>query len=121
MIAVIDTDNCLFRSLPPMAVTVTRQVLLLISTIGFFIVQCIFAPFLDPVNNASEWMSRLNYVMTSATALAIALDIPGKQIIGTYVLYRYISRICSITTTDNDCYQYLCYNIWAEFLSVFLL
>ncbi|TFK41203.1 hypothetical protein BDQ12DRAFT_768018 [Crucibulum laeve] len=87
VIAVIDTDNCLFRSQSRMVIPVVRQVLLLLSTIGFFIAQCIFAPFLDPVNNASEWTSRLNYVTTATTALAIALNIPGKDIIDTYVLY----------------------------------
>ena len=46
-------------------------------------------PFLDPVNNASEWTSRLNYLSTSATAFAITLDIPGKEILDSYVLYRY--------------------------------
>jgi len=46
-------------------------------------------PFLDPVNNASEWTSRLNYLSTSATAFAITLDMPGKEILDSYVLYRY--------------------------------
>lgn len=87
IIAVIDPNNCLFRSLSRYNLSVIRQVLLLLSTIGFFIAQCIFAPFLDPVNNASEWTSRLNYLTTSAVALAIALKVPGEDIFNTYVLY----------------------------------
>lgn len=87
IIAVIDSDNCLFRSRSRTLISVIRQILLLVSTIAFFIAQCIFAPFLDPVNNASEWTSRLNYVTTSTTALLIALDVPGKDVIDTYVLY----------------------------------
>ncbi|KAF9453858.1 hypothetical protein P691DRAFT_771149 [Macrolepiota fuliginosa MF-IS2] len=87
IIAVIDSDNCLFRSRSRTTIPIIRQILLLLSTISFFVAQCIFAPFLDPVNNASEWTSRLNYVTTSTTALLIALDVPGKDIIDTYVLY----------------------------------
>ncbi|KAF8641214.1 hypothetical protein AX17_000848 [Amanita inopinata Kibby_2008] len=86
-IAVIDSDNCLFRSVSRSVLPVARQVLLLALMIAFFVVQCIYAPFLDPVNNASEWTSRLNYVTTSLSALLIALNIPGKKIVGTYVLY----------------------------------
>ncbi|KDR84944.1 hypothetical protein GALMADRAFT_1322109 [Galerina marginata CBS 339.88] len=87
IIAVIDPDNCLFRSLSRSTIPIIRQVLLLASALCFFIAQCAFAPFLDPVNNASEWTSRLNYLSTSATALAITLNIPGKDIVDSYVLY----------------------------------
>lgn len=90
IIAVLDPNNCFFRTGSRSTIPIVRQVLLLLSTLGFFIAQCIFAPFLDPVNNASEWISNLNYVATAATALAITLNIPGKNIINTYVLYRYV-------------------------------
>ena len=90
IIAVIDPDNCLFRSFSRSTIPIARQSLLLISTLGFFIAQCAFAPFLDPVNNASEWTSRLNYLSTSATAFAVTLNIPGKEILDSYVLYRYV-------------------------------
>lgn len=88
IIAVMDPDNCLFRHASRTAIPIVRQVLLLVATIGFFISQCFFAPFLDPVNNASEFTSRLNYITTATTALAITLDVPGKEIVETYVLYR---------------------------------
>jgi uncharacterized membrane protein YoaK (UPF0700 family) len=71
-------------------VPLARQVILLLLTLGFFIAQCVTGPFLDPINNASEWMSRLNYVLTAALALAVALDIPGKAILDTYVLYMLV-------------------------------
>ncbi|KAJ6621702.1 hypothetical protein B0H10DRAFT_1789676 [Mycena sp. CBHHK59/15] len=87
VVAVIDSDNCFFRSLSRTAVPIARQVFLLLLTLGFFIAQCVLGPFLDPTNNASEWISRLNYVTTAALALAVALDIPGKTILDTYVLY----------------------------------
>ncbi|KAJ7244762.1 hypothetical protein B0H12DRAFT_1211560 [Mycena haematopus] len=87
VVAVIDPNNCLFRTLSQTAVPIVRQVVLLLMTLGFFITQCVLGPFLDPVNNASEWMSRLNYVMTAGLALAVALNVPGKDILNTYVLY----------------------------------
>lgn len=90
IIAVIDNNNCLFRSLPSSNIPIVRQVFLLISTIGFFLAQCILAPFLDPVNNASEWVSRLNYVTTASVSLAVACDIPGNDVLNTYVLYVYV-------------------------------
>lgn len=90
IVAVIDKNNCLFLSLPSSRLPIVRQVLLLVSMIGFFLAQCILAPFLDPVNNASEWVSRLNYVITASVALAVAFDIPSKDVLNTYVLYVYV-------------------------------
>ncbi|KAF7306895.1 hypothetical protein MIND_00482000 [Mycena indigotica] len=86
-IAVIDSDNCLFRNLSRTSIPIVRQVFLVLFTLGFFIAQCVLAPFLDPVNNASEWVSRLNYVLTAVLALIVALDVPGKSIFDTYILY----------------------------------
>jgi hypothetical protein len=87
IVAVIDPNNCLFRSFPSTRVVVVRQVLLLIVTAVFFALQWMFSPFRDPVNNASEWVSRLNYVLTSLVALLVALDVPGKAIINGPILY----------------------------------
>ncbi|KAI0322650.1 hypothetical protein OF83DRAFT_1048810 [Amylostereum chailletii] len=87
IIAVIDPNNCLFRTLPQTRVLLVRQIILLVATLAFFTSQCIYAPFLDPVNNASEWMSRLNYVLTSLVALLVTLDIPGQSVIKGPILY----------------------------------
>jgi hypothetical protein len=87
IIAVINPDNCFFRSFSQTRVAIIRQVLLLVVTVVFFAIQWIFSPFLDPVNNASEWVSRLNYVLTSLVALLVALDVPGKNFIGGPLLY----------------------------------
>ncbi|KAJ6519781.1 hypothetical protein C8R45DRAFT_952705 [Mycena sanguinolenta] len=87
VVAVIDPNNCLFRTFSQTTVPIVRQVILLLMTLGWFITQCLLGPFLDPVNNASEWMSRVNYVMTAALALAVALNAPGSDILNTYVLY----------------------------------
>lgn len=87
IISVIDPDNCFFRSFSRTRVVVIRQMLLLVVTVMFFALQWTFSPFRDPVNNASEWMSRLNYVLTSLVALLVALGIPGKNIIGGPLLY----------------------------------
>ncbi|KAL0581635.1 hypothetical protein V5O48_000451 [Marasmius crinis-equi] len=87
IVAVIDPNNCLFRSAPRSVVPLVRQVLLLASAFGFFVAQCFVGPFLDPVNNASEWVSRLNYVLTSLIALLVVLEVPGKDFLNYYVLY----------------------------------
>src|SRR5579863_2269289 len=87
IVAVIDPNNCFFRSFPSTRVIVVRQVLLLIVTAVFFALQWMFSPFRDPVNNASEWVSRLNYVLTSLVALLVALDVPGKDAINGPILY----------------------------------
>jgi hypothetical protein len=90
IVAVIDPDNCFFRTFSRTWVVVIRQVLLLIVTAVFFALQWMFSPFRDPVNNASEWVSRLNYVLTSLVALLVALDVPGKAVINGPVLYTYV-------------------------------
>jgi len=87
IVSVIDPNNCFFRSFSRTRVVVVRQVLLLIVTAMFFALQWMFSPFRDPVNNASEWVSRLNYVLTSLVALLVALDVPGKDIINGPILY----------------------------------
>nr|GAT44157.1 predicted protein [Mycena chlorophos] len=86
-VAVIDSNNCLFRNSSRTAVPIVREVFLVVFSLGFFVAQCILAPYVDPVNNASEWMSRLNYVLTAVLALLVVLNVPGEAILDTYVLY----------------------------------
>jgi hypothetical protein len=87
IVAVINPDNCFFRSFSRTGVVVIRQVVLLAIMVIFFALQWTFSPFRDPVNNASEWVSRLNYVLTSLVALLVALGIPGENIINGPILY----------------------------------
>lgn len=93
IIALIDPDNCLFRTLSREHLSVVRQILLLIAMAAFFLVQCLFAPFLDPVNNASEFTSRINYVATAALSLGVALDIPGQAVLNGPLLYMYVALV----------------------------
>jgi hypothetical protein len=81
IVAFIDPDNCVFRSASRNGVSVARQTLLLLLTLGLFGTQCIFAPFMEPVNNASEWVSRLSYVATSLLALLVAVGMKNYDII----------------------------------------
>lgn len=90
VVAVVDPNNCLFRTLNSRHVSVIRQIVLLIGTVISFTVQCFLSPFLDPVGNAAEWMSRLNYVLTTVVALLVALDVPGQDAINGPVLYMYV-------------------------------
>jgi hypothetical protein len=91
IIAVIDSNNCFFRSLDRQGVSVARQSLLAVSSLFFLVFHSLSAPFADPVDNANEWTSRLNYLSTSLTTLLIALDLPSKEIFETYILYRSVS------------------------------
>ena len=85
--ALIDPDTCLFRSANRQRVLVVRQIVLTIAMGFFFILQCVTGPFSNPVNNASEWTSRLNFLLTSMVSLGTALDIPGKDILDGVVIY----------------------------------
>ena len=87
IVSVIDADNCIFRSLSRTHVQVARQIVLLVAMFAFFLVQCFLAPFLDPISNASEFTSRLNYVLTSTIALLVAFNVPGKAVWDGAVLY----------------------------------
>lgn len=103
--AVIDPNNCLFRTAPREKVAAARQILLLVAMLVFFALQCVYAPFLDPVNNASEWTSRLNYVLTSAVSLAVALNIPGQDIFNGPVLYVWVfHQTRGISQTQTNVY-----------------
>lgn len=87
VVAIIDPDNCLFRSFSRTGIMVARQGILLAAMVGFFLTQCFLTPFLDPVSNASEWTSRLNYVLTAVIALCVALDVPGATVLDGAILY----------------------------------
>ena len=73
-----------------MKVPIARQSLLVIASLSFLLFHTYFAPFADPVDNASEWTSRFNYVATSLILLVIALNTAGKSIFETYILYRLV-------------------------------
>lgn len=55
--------------------------------VTWFFIQCFLAPFVDPVNNASEWISRLNYVLTSGLGLCVALIPSTSGVLNGIVLY----------------------------------
>jgi hypothetical protein len=87
IIAVVDPNNCLFLAVSRNNLSLIRQTLLLASTIAFFFLQCFLVPFLDPVNNASEWTSRLNCLAVAAVALGVVANVPGKYILNGPILY----------------------------------
>ncbi|EIN13788.1 hypothetical protein PUNSTDRAFT_58299 [Punctularia strigosozonata HHB-11173 SS5] len=87
IIAVVNPNNCLFRTLNHATLAVIKQSLLLAATIIFLGQQCYLRPFVDPVNNASEVVSRVNYVVTAFIALSVTLQIPGYKILNGPMLY----------------------------------
>jgi hypothetical protein len=76
IVAVLDPNNCLFRNVNHNTVSLVRQGILVFAMACFLVVQSVLAPFLDPVNNASEWISRTGYVTFAALGLAAALNLP---------------------------------------------
>lgn len=68
-------------------VDIVRQSILTTSMLVWFLIQCLLAPFIEPVDNASEWTSRMNYLITSAIGLLVALNVPGKGVLNGVVLY----------------------------------
>lgn len=94
IIAVINPDNCLFRTLIRSYVSITRQAILVCVMVAFFVLQCIWAPFVDPVSNASEWVSRVNYLLTALVGLGVAANMPGQAILNGPVLYMYEPFAC---------------------------
>jgi hypothetical protein len=93
IVAVLSPDNCLFRKFDRNVVAIVRQALLLGATVVFFAVQCVLGPFLGPVGNASEFSSRLSYVLTAVLSLLVALNVPGQDAFNGIVLYVYVLDI----------------------------
>ncbi|CAG7849321.1 SubName: Full=Uncharacterized protein {ECO:0000313/EMBL:CCA70937.1} [Serendipita indica DSM 11827] len=87
IVAVLSPDNCAFRSFKRDTIDIVRQSVLTLSMLIWFLLQCFLVPFLDPVSNASEWTSRLNYLLTSGLGLFVALDAPAKAALNGVVLY----------------------------------
>jgi len=68
-------------------IDIVRQSILTTSMLVWFLIQCLLVPFIDPVDNASEWTSRANYLITSTIGLLVALNVPGKDVLDGIVLY----------------------------------
>ncbi|KAL5495406.1 hypothetical protein ACEPAI_869 [Sanghuangporus weigelae] len=87
IVSVISPDNCLFRTVSRTAVTIARQAVLSAVMFSFFLLQCFRAPFIDPVNNVSEWISRLSYFLISIFGLVVTVNVPGSSILDGPILY----------------------------------
>ncbi|KDQ13737.1 hypothetical protein BOTBODRAFT_111078 [Botryobasidium botryosum FD-172 SS1] len=88
--SLITPSTCLLRSFArswASEISVARQSILAVTMFAFFLVQCFAAPFVDPVNNASEWFSRLSYMLTAIVGLLAALNVKGTGFIEGPVLY----------------------------------
>ncbi|KAF8521485.1 hypothetical protein JB92DRAFT_3082021 [Gautieria morchelliformis] len=76
IVGVLDSDNCLFRNANRNTVSVVRQAILLFAMSSYLVAQSVLSPFLDPVWNASEWVSAACYVAFAALGLAATLNLP---------------------------------------------
>jgi hypothetical protein len=63
----------------------------------WFVLQCVLVPFVDPVSNASEWTSRLNYLLTSGLGLCVALFPATSGVLNGVVLY-----MCAVIRYYSD-------------------
>ena len=80
----------------------------------FFLAQCFAAPFLDPVSNASEWTSRMNYVLTALLALLVALNVPGHDAFSGWVLYLCVRIVIRCLSFTENLYQGLWDHVWPQ-------
>ncbi|KAG8691132.1 hypothetical protein FRC11_006552 [Ceratobasidium sp. 423] len=92
IVAIISPDSCLTLKIGRNHISrdtlkVARQSVLLAVMVAFLLVQSLAAPFVDPVSNANEWTSRMNFVLTSLLGLFVALDIPGQGLWNGWGLY----------------------------------
>jgi hypothetical protein len=87
IVAILSPDNCAFRSFDRGTISIIRQSVLTVSMLVWFLIQCFLAPFVDPVSNASEWISRLNYLLTSGLGLFTALVPSSGPVLNGIVLY----------------------------------
>ncbi|CAE6405463.1 unnamed protein product [Rhizoctonia solani] len=92
IVAFISPDSCLTLKMAKSYVSrhtlgIARQSVLLAAMVVFLLVQSLATPFIDPVSNASEWTSRMNFVLTSLLGLLVALDIPGQAFWNGWALY----------------------------------
>ncbi|KAF8523077.1 hypothetical protein BU17DRAFT_75023 [Hysterangium stoloniferum] len=78
IIAVFDTDNCIFQSANTQTISAIRQGLLVFAMTSFLILQSFVGPFLDPVNNASEWISRAGYVAFAIIGSISVIKLPSN-------------------------------------------
>lgn len=76
IVAVLDSNNCLFRNANRNTISLARQGILVFAMSCFLVIQSVLAPFLDPVDNASEWVSRVGYITFAVLGLGVALNIP---------------------------------------------
>jgi len=97
IVALADPSNCLMRSVPAHTTFLIRQVILTLVMAGFWVLQSFLAPYLDPVSNASEWVSRASYTITAGIGL---VDVSGasasvKKAFQGPLLYVYAIQVCS--------------------------
>lgn len=104
IVALADPSNCLMRSVPARTALLIRQAILVLVMAGFWVLQSLVAPYLDPINNASEWVSRASYTITAGigvVGVSGASDSVKKAFEGPF-LYVYVPTDCSFSMSLAD-------------------
>jgi hypothetical protein len=71
----------------------------------YLLVQSITAQFIDPISNASEWTSHMNFVLTALLGLLVALAVPGQTFWNGWALYMQVifSKMSGGTYSLKEC------------------
>lgn len=89
IVALGDPSNCIFHSasISEHAVLFIRQAVLIVAMTALLVLQSVAAPFMDPVSNASEWVSRAGYVVTAILGVGSVIGGKTKGILEGPILY----------------------------------
>ena len=86
LIVIVQRENCLFRSQTSVYLGIVRQGCL-VAFMGLFLLHMWWSqPFIDPISNRSDLVSRFGYVAIAVLGLLVALDVKGKDDLGGPVL-----------------------------------
>lgn len=128
IVALCDPENCLFHSssISSRTVTLIRQIILICALGGFVVLQTIVGPFIDPVSNASEWVSRASYLVTALLGLGKVFGGTAESVLEGPILDMFVlpfsTAHCAIRSSAADqlplpyLTQCLCHHVWIEHL-----
>ncbi|PWN89441.1 hypothetical protein FA10DRAFT_145352 [Acaromyces ingoldii] len=87
IISIFTKDNCIWRTKNTRLVLVIQQTVLICLQAVLMAAHIIVKPFVDPISNRSEMVSRVGYVLTATIGLLVALQVQGSTVYNTTILY----------------------------------
>lgn len=86
LISLVTKNNCFFLSHPSKTLAIVRQSTLLVFMSGFLLLSTISLPYNDMISNNSDRVSRISYALISLLGLLAALEVPGYEALGGWVV-----------------------------------